>query len=234
MDFFDSLIHKTLSLTDSYPQKAYKYSSADLWADVGYSQVILKRDTAFELDGSGFCLVTSQSITDEIVVIGKDLHEIKSDSKFARIAFVGIDADCEGAELHDLIKRIEFVKYHYFPDGFMVRSASSSYTEGARVSKTALKNGISFQKIGNLMINKLKELPQVKGVKLYYITEPSAPYVEIKSMGEKSRAVTRALDQVMNNLQFDCDSCNLKAICDEVEGMRELHFQSARKEGNNG
>ncbi len=234
MDFFNSLIDKTLSLINNYTQKAYKNSSADLWADVGYSQVILKRDAAFELDGSGFSLVSSQSFNDEIVVIGKELHEIKSDSKFARIALVGIDANCEGAELHDLVKKIEYVKYHYFPDGFMVRSASSSYTEGARVSKTALKNGICFEKIGNLMISKLKELPQVKGVKIYYITEPSVPYSEIKLIGEKSRAVTQALDQVMNNLQFDCESCNLKAICDEVEGMRELHFKSGRKEGNNG
>jgi CO dehydrogenase/acetyl-CoA synthase beta subunit len=103
-----------------------------------------------------------------------------------------------------------------------------------RVSKTAIKNGVSFEKIGNLMINNFKKIPHVKGVKIYYVTEETALYNEIKSIGEKSRTVTQALDQVMNNLQFDCSTCNLKAICDEVDGMRELHFQSVENEVHNG
>ncbi len=234
MDFFDSLIDKTVSLIDNNSQKAYKFSSADLWADVGYSQVILKKETAFELNGSGFCLVTSRDVCDEIIVVGKELNQIKSDSKFARIAVVSVDTSSENSELYDLIKKIEYVKYHCFPDGYMVRSASSSYVEGVRVSKDAIKKGVSFERIGNLMIKNFKEIPQVKGVRIYFVTDESVLYNEIKTIGEKSRTVTQALDQVMNNLQFDCATCNLKAICDEVEGMRELHFQSVEKEVHNG
>jgi hypothetical protein len=28
----------------------------------------------------------------------------------------------------------------------------------------------------------------------------------------------------MTGVNLDCDTCNLKAICDEVEGMKALHF----------
>jgi hypothetical protein len=31
----------------------------------------------------------------------------------------------------------------------------------------------------------------------------------------------------MQNINFDCSTCNLKPICDEVEGMRELHFKNS-------
>jgi hypothetical protein len=28
---------------------------------------------------------------------------------------------------------------------------------------------------------------------------------------------------------MDCNACNLKPICDEVEGLKELHFSAATK-----
>lgn len=229
MDFFDSLIENTLSLIDKKPQTACEYTPNSSWADAGHSQVIMQRDTAFELNGTGFCLVTSKDVAYKVTTVGSPLSKIKSDSKFARIAIVSIDDCADEQATYDLIKKIEYVKYHCFPDGYMIRSSSSSYKEGVRVSKKALKSGISFEKIGNLMIDKFKAIPEVKGASVYFITDDSVDYQTIRDMAEKNRAVTEALNKVMNNLQFDCASCNLKPICDEVEGMRELHFKNAMK-----
>ena len=111
----------------------------------------------------------------------------------------------------------------------MMRSASSSFKESVRISKSALKKGLDIYKIGNLLISKYKEIPQVKGVKIIFITDAAADYSSIKSLAEKNRAITETLNRVMNDMTFDCSSCNLKPICDEVEGMRELHFKSAQK-----
>lgn len=36
--------------------------------------------------------------------------------------------------------------------------------------------------------------------------------------------VTRAIDHVMTAPMTDCNVCSLKKVCDEVEGIRELHF----------
>ena len=33
---------------------------------------------------------------------------------------------------------------------------------------------------------------------------------------------------IMKNLIMDCKACNLKEVCDEVEGMKELHFAQAK------
>ena len=84
-----------------------------------------------------------------------------------------------------------------------------------------------FQKIGNLLINKYKENPAVKGVKVVFVTEAAVDFSKLESLSRKNHEITETLNQVMNNLTFDCDTCNLKAICDEVEGMRELHFKSS-------
>ena len=229
MDFFNSLIKDTNNLLENYHCKSYKHNSNDAWKDLGYNQVILQRDTAFELDGVGFNLVTSSPINDEILIVGDDCAEISQKRKFARISIIEIDAVDDEQKAYNLIRKIEYVKYHYFPDGYMIRTTSTSHKENVRVSKTAIKNGIDFQKIGNLLINKYKEIPSVKGVKVIFITDTSLDLNSFTKIAEKNNEITKALNHIMNTVNFDCDTCNLKAICDEVEGMRELHFKSVEK-----
>lgn len=227
MEFFDSLIRDVSLLTEPLVKKEYDFSDSELWQDVGYSQVILQRDTASELDGTGFNLVTSSAVEDGIVVIGDDLQHIEGKRKFARISLVQIESEEDEQKAYNLIRKIEYVKYHHFPDGYMIRTSSRSHKEAVRVSKSAVKNGISFQKIGSLLINKYKENSAVKAVKVIFITDPAADYAELENMAQKNNRITETLNHIMNSVTFDCDTCNLKPICDEVEGMKELHFKNA-------
>ncbi len=229
MDFFNSLIKDTNNLLENYPCKSFEHNSNDAWEDLGYNQVVLQRDTAFELDGVGFNLVTSSPINDEILIVGDDCAEISQKRKFARISIIEIDAVDDEQKAYNLIRKIEYVKYHYFPDGYMIRTTSTSHKENVRVSKSAIKKGINFQKIGNLLINKYKEIPNVKGVKVIFVTDQQLDLNSFTKIAEKNNEITKALNHVMNTVNFDCNTCNLKAICDEVEGMRELHFKSAEK-----
>ena len=227
MEFFSSLINEVSALTGALQQKTYNYSQADAWSDAAYSQVILQRDTAFELEGVGFNLFTSSDVDEGIVVVGDDLEDIASSRKFARICLIQLD-DCGGEqETYKAIKKADYVKYHCFPDGYMMRTTSRSHKESVRVSKSALKKGISFEKVGNLFISKYKELPKVRGVRVIFITHKSASYKKLEDMAQKSTAIAETLNHIMNSVTFDCDSCNLKPICDEVEGMKELHFKNA-------
>lgn len=227
MEFFDSLIRDVSLLTEPLVKKEYAFSDSELWQDVGYSQVILQRDTASELDGTGFNLVTSSAVEDGVVVIGDDLQHIEGKRKFARISLVQIESEEDEQKAYNLIRKIEYVKYHHFPDGYMIRTSSRSHKEAVRVSKSAVKNGISFQKIGSLLINKYKENSAVKAVKVIFITDPAADYAELENMAQKNNRITETLNHIMNSVTFDCDTCNLKPICDEVEGMKELHFKNA-------
>lgn len=227
MDFFNSLIENTNELLNSLPQKALAYNKSNAWADLGYNQVILQRDTAFELSGTGFNLVTSNEINDEIVIIGKDLDKIKADCKFARISVIQLEDTADEQKAYNLIRKIEYVKYHYFPDGYMIRTSSRSHKEAVRVSKKAIKNGIDFENVGNLLINKYKEIPAVKGVKVIFVTDENADYNTLSAIAEKNNQITETLNHIMNNVNFDCSTCNLKPICDEVEGMKELHFKTS-------
>lgn len=226
MDFYDSLIRKALEITQGLSEINYDYDSDNVWADAGCNQVILQKHTAFELSGTGFNLVTSSPIKDGITVIGSELNKIKNDCKFTRISLVQIDEQESEQDLYNLIRKVEYVKYHYFPDGYMIRTASRSHKEAIRVSKQAIKDGISFQNAGNLLIKKYKENPAVKGVRVIFITSPDADHKAFEEIAQKNNAITETLNNVMNSINFDCSTCNLKPVCDEVEGMRELHFKN--------
>lgn len=230
MNFFDSLISDVFELTEKLPMKHFQLSEK-LWTDTLYSQVILQRDTAFELEGTGFNLVTSKETNDCITVIGDDLDNISQSRKFARICLVQIEDEQDQQKAYNLIRKIEYVKYHYFPEGYMIRTSSRSHKEAVRVSKKAVKDGISFQKVGSLLISKYKENPAVKGVSVIFITAPDADYSQLEALAKKNNNITETLNHIMNSVKFDCDSCNLKPVCDEVEGMKELHFKNTSTMG---
>ncbi len=226
MEFFDSLIRQASEINKGLAETEYDYDCNNAWKDLGVNQVILQKHSAFELKGTGFNLVTSAPVKDGITVIGKELCDIKKDCSFTRYTIVQIDEQESEQKAYNLIRKIEYVKYHYFPDGYMIRTTSRSHQEAVRVSKQAIKNGISFENVGNLLIGKYKENPAVKGVRVVFITSEEADHKALEMLAQKNNSITETLNHVMNSVNFDCDTCNLKPVCDEVEGMRELHFKN--------
>lgn len=61
---------------------------------------------------------------------------------------------------------MDFVKYHVFPKGYMIRTSSESNREQVRLSSAALKKGISFRAVGNDFIRQYKQNPNILAVKL--------------------------------------------------------------------
>ena len=48
-------------------------------------------------------------------------------------------------------------------------------------------------------------------------------YRQLIPIAEKVKDVTAALNTMFDGIDMDCGSCSLNEICDEVEGLRELH-----------
>lgn len=225
MNFFDNLIDDFYDIIAEKNKNTYQYDLSNSWHDVGHNELIMQRESAFELDGIGFNLISSKNVENGITVIGDDLNNISANRKFARISVVSIDSNDDEQKIYDLIRKIEYVKYHFFPKGYMIRTSSRSHKEVVRISKASIKSGISFEKIGNLLLSKFLSNESVKSVHTYFITDKSIDYKAIESLAKKNHSITETLNHIMNNVSFDCNTCNLKPICDEVEGMRELHFK---------
>ena len=233
MELYNSLIKESNSLLEKGSPRAWEYRPGDAWKDIGSSELVLQKDAAYELGAMGkgsanYVLFTSNPelvSKDQVLLYGADLGEIRGDVDFARIVLlrVGlIDGDDEA--VYRTLKDIEFAKYHVYPEGYMVRMSPESYREQVRVSKQALKKGVSFKNIGANYITAYKKDPNVLNATVIFVTAPGFDYGAMKKLAKKANDVTGTLTHILEGLPTDCSVCALKDICDEVEGMKELHF----------
>lgn len=199
----------------------------------GKNSILLLRDTAYELGGSqkpcvSTTVVTSSiSFDNSVLLYGRDIPEIKDDCCFGKIVLLQIE-DIDEEQAFDKIKELELVRYNFCPEGFMSRASALNLREQLRVSKKAVKKGVSFKDYGNALIEQYLKNPIVKSVRIIFITEFD-DFNELVLIADKIRSTTSALNHILDNVLFDCSTCNLKEICDEVEGMKELHMKNAKK-----
>ena len=233
MELYNSLIKESNSLLEKGRPRVWEYRPGDAWKDIGSSELVLQKDAAYELGAMGkgsanYVLFTSSPELvdkDQILLYGADLGEIKGEVDFARIVLlrVGlIDGDDEA--VYRTLKDMEFAKYHVYLEGYMLRMSAESYREQVRVSKQALKKGISFKNIGANYITAYKKDPNVLNTTVIFVTAPGYDYGAMKKLAKKANDVTGTLTHILEGLPTDCSVCALKDICDEVEGMKELHF----------
>ena len=104
--------------------------------------------------------------------------------------------------------------------------------EQVRVSKQAIKHGISFRNIGNSFIKKYKENKLIDHVCIIFVTGDRAMCKELADTAKKVDAITLTLNHIMDGLATDCSVCSFKTVCDEVEGLKELHFKKGAEPMN--
>lgn len=232
MELYNHLINDTKErLTGA--AKVWPYDERAKWTDLGSSELVLQKDAAYELGAQGkgsanYVLFTSSTDLvneDKVMLIGKDMPEINGNCDFARIVLLRIGVmDDDDEKVYRMLKDIEFAKYHVYPEGYMVRMSPESFREQIRVSKNALKKGISFKAVGMNYIAAYKKDPNVLNATVIFITDPAFDYAELKNMAKKAHDITGTLTHILEGLPTDCSICALKDVCEEVEGMKELHF----------
>lgn len=233
MKLYDSIITQTMDVLQAAAPARFPYDSARVWKDRGSSELIMQRDSAFELGGSGTdsvnytCVTTSDAVTqDEVLVYGPDLQEIREDTAFARIVLLQTEDLGEAQDQEKAfaaIRNLDFVRYHIFPVGYMARVSSTSDREQVRVAKKVIEAGIRFSYVGFAYIRKFRKIPQVRHVRVIFVTEP-ALVKELVPFAPKVSEITKTLTHILDGLPADCGHCSMKAVCDEVDGMRELHL----------
>lgn len=122
-----------------------------------------------------------------------------------------------------IIKGIETKKYGVYPEGYMIRASAFSNREQARVSRKALERGLTFEQVGNLFIRQYRRSRFVRAAKVIFITLPQAPYRDLDGLATRTDKITGALNHILDDVDMDCRACEWKPVCDEVEGLKEMH-----------
>lgn len=233
MKLYDEIIKKSQNLLAKEERRVLPLGKTD-WKEISDRSMILRSDMAFELGGGnlpaiGTTIVTANKElvpTDGITLIGKDIPEIEKDTPYARIAVVRVaDATLgEGEALYKTIRNLEYTRYHFYPEGFMMRVSASKQKECVRIGRDARKKGLNFTKTGNQMIEAFKKNELVEAVQMYYVTSETFDYKALENLMKETEKITKTIDHIMNNVIMDCHACSLQKVCDEVEGLRNLHF----------
>ncbi len=241
MKLYDVVIADTLKCLDEGTlgtARRFPYARENAWKDNGSSEFIMQRDAGLDVGAGGepsvnYTMVTTSGIVteDEIVVYGKDITEISGNTAFARIVILeteDLQEENDQEKAFQSIRNLEFVRYHVFPKGYMVRVSARSNQEQIRISKGALDSGISFARVGSLYIKKYKEVPQVRKVRIIFVTDKEL-VEKLMPNADKVDTITKTLTHILDGMPTDCGHCSMKPVCDEVDGMRELHLGKNKK-----
>ena len=150
----------------------------------------------------------------EILLIGKDIGQIKEDTPYARIIQLLVDEDAILLDdtIYDSIKCIQHSKYHVHLYGFMTRISVNSYREQVRVSREAVRKGLNFSKIGAAYIKQYCVHKAVKAVRVIFITSLDYDYIELEKLAKQSAAITEALDHALKEFRFNGSDFNSKEL----------------------
>ncbi len=236
MKLFDEMIIEiTGELCHLAPMEAARLEKPRRpWADVGAHHMILAREMAYELGGAGTlglsgCLYTTEPILFPrgVYLYGKDLPQIRESQSYARLVLVELEETDSEEALYRKFREVDYVRYHIHPEGYMARISPVSQREPVRVSQKALKKGVRFAEIGDLYLMQYQKIPQIKTVNVIFVTHPAFDYCMLEDRLGRAEQITQSLNHIFTGLSMDCDHCGLKTVCDEVEGLRELHFRRA-------
>ncbi len=235
MELYNSIINTVLDETKKAGIVDITDNAKKSWPVNENSELVMMKDSVFELGGgnnpsTNYTLVTTSDIMDEdgIFLVGKDITEMSSDTPFARIVIIKTEEIGESEEAYNAIRDMEFARYHVYPKGYMVRVSAGSNQEQVRISKQAKAKGINFSAIGKAYLDKYKAIDHLLNVRIIFITDMDTVNA-LSEYAKKADDITKSLTHIYDGLATDCGHCDFKPVCDEVEGMREMHLGMVNK-----
>lgn len=231
MNVYDDLIRQTCKILNSQDFKQLEVKHCE-WKMLETNEFLMGKEVGFELgdrfkDSVVYNVQTSDKNLigeDKIFLIGDDLPKIKADTNFSRVILFNIDDIDDPNKAYIEVRKLNYERYKIIPEGYMVLSSSFENKENVRVSKKALKNGLNFETLGNIYIDRYKKMKGVNNVQVYFIVGDYDFVSELVETSKKVNEVTQAFDHILKNVILDCDVCPLKTICEDIEALRELHF----------
>lgn len=233
MKIYDESVEKVLALLKDLPKTQLLASD---WADVGKQNLVLRNEMAYEL-GAGalpgvsfLAITTSEALVPEpgMFLYGPDLPEIRADRAYGRLVLLRVKEGLfqSGEAIYDGMRAFRKVRYEINPQGYMSRVSTSTNHEPIRVSRKAIQAGLNFSKVAHLYAQSYGALEQVEAVQVIFVTATDFDYEGLKALSRRTEEITSALDHVLRDVQMDCGSCKLQTICNEVEGLKDLHFKA--------
>ena len=145
--------------------------------------------------------------------------------KNARMPFLEIARECNvsGAAIHQRVKRLE-ANGVITGSRLLVKPQALGLNVCAFVS-VSLSEANKYPEV----IEAFKKNDDVEAVRTVFITKEDFNYRALSDLAMKAKKITDAVHSTLQLDELDCASCKMKPVCDEVEGLRELHFKKEKE-----
>lgn len=233
MELFDDLIQKAEALLSG--KRRILPLPKRIWNTLSEETMIFRDEAKIDFGGESRPAVSTLFVTsdpnkipqDEITLIGDDISDCQNPQSYARILTLLVDENGIGKtkeQLFQALQRLDYIRYHLFPEGVQLRISPLLRREEIRISKEAYQKGISFADLGKLWIEAYRRISFVRHVQITFITSSAFDYPALRQIAEKEESITKALDHLLRKTAMDCHSCKLQVICNDVEKMVNQDF----------
>lgn len=236
MKLYDQNIQEILDLSGGYFQGLDALKPIPSWPRVDREELILKFDMATELGGgthhavSGLAYTTDKELVKKsgVRIIAPDNWSKLPVCDYGRFVLIRLKEEMDQKdkqELYARFRKLDYLRYHLFLKGVSARISSVAHREVVRISKEAVNSGISFRAMGKTWLEAYLEMEEVAAVQIfYYVNAGDASYYKkLAQLAADCEKITESLNVIFQGVSMDCNTCGQKAVCDAVEGLREMH-----------
>lgn len=227
-------------LSEANRTRVSSFEQGRTWPRGERGEIVLGEDTALELghpraESVAFLMWTDslEKVRDgRITVIGPELGELDRGAQvpFGKVTLIGGHGFDE-VNGYERWQKMDELRLSLNLRGHMLRAVPQQNREWSRISTEALKDGLSLEAIGNELLRTYRELDFVDAAEVVFITSSAADVRRLQPSGERARKITSAMNTIFEDLEMDCGSCELSEVCDDIEGLREMHSRVAQADG---
>lgn len=191
---FDDIMQKTRDSFAGMEPRAWAAAEAEPWPDAAGANIMGGFDAALEMGGSllrgasFLCATTNPDadIDDRVVLYGPDLGELGARSPYGRITLMKLRGEGLGErDMFNAMLDLDISKHRVDPAGFAISYPEASRYEAVKVSRGALRDGVSFANIGASYIRRYKLDSRVLAVTEIFVTDPAYDYEAAEELGRR-------------------------------------------------
>jgi CO dehydrogenase/acetyl-CoA synthase beta subunit len=187
--------------------------------------IVLNEDTWLELGNPNTSSTAPVLVTETldlvhdgaITLIGPDIPEARGSLPFAQILLIA------SKELQDEdYRKINAFQYELELKGYMIKAVPSSLTIWSRVSKDTARQGFSFEILGHAIAESYKSAFNIPSMEILFVTSSKEDVEELEDLHRKVTRIISAMNKMMEEMSFDCSSCEYLDVCGDVRQLGAL------------
>ena len=204
--------------------------SAASWPRGGNNNIVLNDEMGLELgsprDESLACYLWSEEpalIQDGVfTLIGPDFPEsVGEHLPFGKVVLVGVGG-FNDENAYERYTELDLLRFDIDLRGFMLKAASQHQREWCRISREALRLGFSSAHVASELMKLIRTRSYVRSVEILFVTSTPEAVKTLREIANPAVRVVEAMNKMMEELDYECDSCEYVDVCDEADELRGM------------